>query len=143
MTKRVVQFIAILLILVLHIGGVLNVYASIASPQKQTPNLYGQKLQVSNQETPETTDADFHLNKGKKTQHPLDEGAYEKVEESDSSRLAESNFPFPLLADLLQQTITFSLFPLLYNNKQLNESTEQHFTCFDGEMFILYQDFRI
>lgn len=143
MTKRIVQFIATLLILVLHIGGLLNLYASVATVQKPSFVLQNRQFHLANHTIVDKTDGKLQLHRGKSSLHHIDEGAYEKVEESDSNRLAESNFPAPLFTDLLQQTITFSLYSILYNNKQLSESTEFLTTCFDGEKFILYQDFRI
>ncbi len=143
MTKRFVQFTAILLILVLHIGGILNVYASIATVQRQAVLEIQKPLLPARQSVTSVVDAKLEFNKEKKTQHPVDEGAYEKVEESDANRAAESNVPVPLFAAVLQQTITFSLFSLLYNSKQVNTSDRQLLTCFDNEKFILYQDFRI
>ncbi|KGE15994.1 hypothetical protein [Sphingobacterium deserti] len=142
MYKRIVQFISVLSLLILVVGGVWSLCTGMIKNQQFSRSTAICHVNLGNHAA--KSSVDLHWEKTKELQQRADDRAIEKPEESDakpSTNNAEHSHP--ILADLLYKNITFSLFSLLYNSKSFPLDTGLLITCYDSERIVFLQHFRI
>ncbi|GHE23368.1 hypothetical protein [Sphingobacterium griseoflavum] len=143
MHNRIAQFISVLSLAILLIGGVLGIFSG-TSKYTRSLQAFQQLFETRHHSHSDKVAIDHRWEQQHKNQHTHDSRAIEKPEESDlKPSTANENLASPLLALLLHKDIAFSLFSLLYNNKPTAAHSALLITCFDSERFMLFQDFRI
>ena len=142
MYKRIVQYIAALLLSILVIGGIWALSQRIIHNQNFTSSFTTYHVKVGSNVA--KSSVDLHWEKRKELQQRVDDRAIEKPEENDAKPSTDSEgHSLPIVADLLYENITFSLFSLLYNSKSFPLGSALLITCYDSERIIFLQHFRI
>lgn len=142
MFKRLVQFISVLSLSILVLGGVWSLCTGLTKTKQSSRS---NAIERVNFETHAVkSSVELHWEKAKELQQHVDDRAFEKPEESDT-KLSNKDYGHsnPILADLLYRNIAFSLFSLRYNSKSSSLDSGVFITSYNSERIIFLQHFRI